>query len=254
MTSHELATILLLVIKNKPSKPTKEKLAYVGTLTSGLVHELRNPMNAIKANLQLLEEDMQREEDGDGPHTRRVNRVLKEVERLDKILSNFLVFVKSNEFNKKPTNLSEFLQEVVSLISPQADEQGVTILADLGEDITASIDRDAMKVSLMNLTINGLQAMESEESSNTATLIVRLSNVEIEGECFARIEITDTGKGIPQEKQKDIFELFYTDKEKGSGIGLAVVSRIVEGHGGKITCSSEPGKGTSFLLDLPTES
>jgi signal transduction histidine kinase len=230
-------------METKP--PTPERLAHLGALTSGLAHELRNPLNAIKANLELMEEDMLREEEGDGPHTRRVRRLLKEVGRLDRILSNFLAFVRGDEIRPRRADLSIILAEVVSLITPQADAQGVTILSDLSETLFASIDPEGMKQAIMNLAMNGLQAMEEVPSG--ATLIIRLRR----DACEAVIEVTDTGKGIPADRRERIFDLFFTTRQGGTGIGLAVVSRIIAAHGGSIACESEEGRGTSFRIRLP---
>jgi len=233
--------------------PSPEKLAQIGTLTSGLAHELRNPLNAIKANLQLMEEDMLRLESGEGQHTRRVRRLLKEVGRLDKILTDFLLFVRSGEYKFEKTDLEALLHEVVSILQPQADAAGVMLLADLAE-VTAPVDAQAIKQAVMNLAINGLQAMDAIEGEAAAparqkTLMLRLQRVED----HAVIEVIDTGRGIPAAEQPRVFELFYTSRRGGTGIGLAMVARTVQAHGGEIQCSSEEGKGTSFRMILPVK-
>lgn len=217
------------------------------------MHEVRNPLNAIKANLQLLEEDMVRQEQGDGPHTRRVRRLLKEVARLDNILTNFLDFVRGDEFRFAPCDLAQLMGEIVSLLTPQADDMGVTVFSELEEGLLAEVDKGALKAAIMNLTINGIQAMRPEKHPRaegagiSLTLIVRLRK---SGES-AIIEIIDTGPGIPEEIRDRIFDLFYTTRDGGSGIGLAVASKVVAGHEGTIMCSSELGKGTSFRIEIP---
>lgn len=231
--------------------PSPEKLAQIGTLTSGLAHELRNPLNAIKANLQLMEEDMLRLESGEGQHTRRVRRLLKEVGRLDKILTDFLLFVRSGEYKFEKTDLSALLHDVVSILQPQADAAGVMLLADLAE-VTADVDAQSLKQAVMNLAINGLQAMEPVEGEAEApgrqkTLMLKLQ----QAEANAVIEVIDTGRGIPAAEQSRVFELFYTSRRGGTGIGLAMVAKTVQAHGGEIQCSSEEGKGTSFRIILP---
>ncbi len=230
--------------------PSQEKLADLGALTSGLVHELRNPLNAIKANLQLMEEDMVRDEGEDGPHGRRVRRLLSEVDRLDKILSDFLAFVRGGELRRRSVDLSNLLQDVVTLITPQADSQKTTVLSDLSESVTAEVDVEALKQAVMNLCMNGLQAIQ-DAGAPGGTLIVRLSRGQRGSEPAAVIEVTDTGRGIPREDLERIYDLFFTTRKGGTGIGLAVVSRIVSSHGGEIRCESEPGRGTSFRIRLP---
>lgn len=222
--------------------PTSEKLALLGTITSGLVHEVRNPLNAIKANLQLMEEDMIREENGEGPHTRRVRRLLGEVARLDNILSDFLLFVREDTPRFVRADLSSVIEEVATLLTPQADSQGATILRDIPENIFAEVDPEAIKQALMNLALNALQAMDAP-----GTLMFRLR----EDDGAAVIDVIDTGRGIPKESLNRIFEHFFSTRPGGTGIGLSVVAKIVESHNGAIKCESEVGRGTSFKIVLP---
>ena len=241
------------MLQMKNTKPTQEKLADLGALASGLVHEIRNPLNAIKANLQLMQEDVEREErEEEGPHSRRVQRLLKEVDRLDKILSDFLAFVRSDELKRKLCDLSVLIQEVVSLITPQAEAEGVTVLSDLTQSVYSMVDTEAMKQAIMNLAMNGIQAI-GENKALSKTLIFKLGKLEKGGKKFAAISVIDTGKGISEEEIKHIYELFFTTRSGGTGIGLAVVSRIIQSHGGEIRCESEIGKGTSFDILLPLE-
>lgn len=229
--------------------PSSEKLAFLGSLASGLVHELRNPLNAIRANLQLMEEDVVREEEGDGPHTRRVRRLLGEVGRLDKILSDFLAFVRGSELIFARVDLSALLQEVVTFLTPQADGQGVTVLPYLEENVVAEADGEAIRQAILNLAINGLQAMEGE--GRAGTLMLRLAQGDLKGRSAAVIDVIDTGRGIPEDRLHRIFEHFYTTREGGTGIGLSVVSRIVTAHDGDIKCESESGRGTHFRIRIP---
>lgn len=240
-------------------RPSAEQLAHLGSLTSSLAHELRNPLNAIKANLQLMEEDLLRDESGEGPHTRRVRRLLGEVERLDRILGGFLAFVRGEELRFERRDLGLVLRDVVHLITPQADAEGVTVLADADASVEAEIDAESLKQALLNLAMNGLQSMADENGKARpgATLMLRLSEVAASPEDaavpgpVAVIDVVDTGKGIPREEQGQIFELFYTTRDGGTGVGLAVVDRVVRGHRGAIRLESEPGRGTRFRIVLP---
>lgn len=189
-----------------------------------------------------MEEDMVREEEGDGPHTRRVRRLLGEVARLDKILADFLAFVREDAARRVPTDLSKLINQVVTLMTPQADDQGAVILADIADNISANVDPDAIKQAIMNLALNGLQALDGP-----GTLMVRLRRED----AAVVIEVTDTGRGIPKDRIERIFEHFYTTRKGGTGIGLSVVSKIVASHGGEIKCESEVGKGSSFIIRLP---
>lgn len=240
-------------------KPSADQLAHLGSLTSSLAHELRNPLNAIKANLQLMEEDLQRDESGDGPHTRRVRRLLGEVERLDRILSGFLAFVRGEELRFERRDLGLLLRDVVHLITPQADAEGVTVLADADASVEADVDAESLKQAILNLAMNGLQSMLDEHGKARpgATLMLRLAEAATAPEDaavpgpVAVLDVIDTGRGIPREEQGQIFELFYTTRDGGTGVGLAVVDRVVKGHRGAIRLESEPGRGTRFRLVLP---
>lgn len=240
-------------------KPSALQLAHLGSLTSSLAHELRNPLNAIKANLQLMEEDLQREEDGEGPHTRRVRRLLGEVERLDRILSGFMAFVRGEELQFQRRDLGLLLRDVIHLITPQADAEGVTVLADADAMVEADVDAEALKQALLNLALNGLQSMQDARgrACSGATLMLRLSAVDsspefpsVEGP-IALIDVIDTGRGIPPSEQAQIFELFYTTRDGGTGVGLAVVDRVIREHRGGIRLESEEGRGTRFHIALP---
>ncbi len=240
-------------------KPSAEQLAHLGSLTSSLAHELRNPLNAIKANLQLMEEDLQREESGDGPHTRRVRRLLGEVERLDRILSGFMAFVRGEELQFQRRDLGLLLRDVIHLITPQADAEGAAVLADADATVEADVDAEALKQALLNLALNGLQSMQDPQGRARpgATLMLRLSEEEaspefpsVEGP-VALIDVIDTGRGIPLSEQEQIFELFYTTRDGGTGVGLAVVERVIREHRGGIRLESEEGRGTRFRIALP---
>lgn len=241
--------------------PSPEKLAELGTFTSALVHELRNPLNSIKANLQLMEEDFEREEAGDGPHLRRTRRLLKEVERLEKTLNNFFLYMKSRGFEFRTHDLSRIVDDVAALISPQADHNGITILVDTPERLEADVDPEAIKQTVLNLAINAMHALETMKSDSgeilwepkDPILILKLSRTEKDSREYAHIEVTDTGRGISEADQKRIFDLFFTTREGGTGIGLAVVQKIIEGHHGSISTNSLPERGTSFVIEIPVK-
>lgn len=220
----------------------KERLALVGTLVSGLVHEVRNPLNAIRTHLEILGEDVARLEEGDGPAGRRIGRLVGEVDRLNRILTDFLEFARGGEVNRAPTDLSRLLAETATLIEPDADKNGVTVLLDAPETAAANVDPRAIKQVILNLALNGIKAMPGG-----GTLMIRLA----ESEDAWRIEVVDTGVGIEPKELPRIFDLFYSTHPGGTGIGLAMVKRMVEAHGGEVTVESEPGRGTAFRIRLP---
>lgn len=218
--------------------------APVGALVSGLVHEVRNPLNAIRTNLEILGEDLARMEPGDGPHVRRVARLLGEVDRLNRILTDFLEYARGPEISPKETDLVRLLAETVTLIEPEAERAHVSVLAELPDRaLLARVDPHAMKQVFLNLAMNALQAMP-----HGGTLMLRLRPGAPSG---GEIEVADTGSGISPGDLPRIFDLFFTNRPGGTGIGLAVVKRLVEAHGGSVEVQSDPGRGSLFRIHLP---
>ncbi len=214
------------------------RLADAAVLVSGLVHEIRNPLNAIRTNLEILGEDLARAEP-EGPGTRRVARLLSETDRLNRILSDFLEYARGSEIHPREADLGRIVVEVAGLFRPEAEKAGVVLLHETPDaPCLRNVDPHAMKQVLLNLATNALQAMP-----DGGTLMLRVKG--------GVIEVADTGRGIPKEDLPRLFDLFYSNRPGGTGIGLAVVRRLVEAHGGVIEVQSETGKGTMFRICLP---
>ena len=223
-----------------------ERLAELGTLTGGLAHEIKNPLSTIQLNLQLLREDLP-DPDDDPAYRRTVNRlttVQKEASRLRDILDDFLRYAGKMELVKKPTDVRHLLEEMVDFFHPQAQLQRVQLRLGGAQEgpLIVALDERLMKQALLNLLINALQAMP-----DGGELILSAWS---EGG-RAKIEVTDTGKGIEPEAIGQIFNAYYSTKKGGHGLGLAITKRIVEEHGGEIHVFSELGKGTDFRIELP---
>jgi signal transduction histidine kinase len=220
-----------------------ERLAELGTLTGGLAHEIKNPLSTVQLNLQLLQEDIGSDNPAYSRVASRLNTVKNETFRLREILDDFLRYAGRIELEKKPVELGGLLEELVDFYSPQAQLQRVRLrLQRPDEPVVVEVDARLIKQAVLNLMINGLQAM-----TEGGELILRLSADHDE----ARIDVIDTGPGISSEAVTKIFDAYYTTKRGGTGLGLAMAKRIAEEHGGWLKVASEQGKGSDFAIELP---
>jgi PAS domain S-box-containing protein len=218
-----------------------ERLAALGRITAGVAHEVKNPLNSMRLWLENLKETLPAEQE---PGAQQAVQVLdKEIDRLDTVVKRFLDFTRPIEVKLEATDLAELLREVMSISKPQFQKAGVEAEELIGNGIPEVwADRDLLKQAVLNLILNAVEAMPSG-----GELRVELAR---RGE-MAEISVSDTGKGIPPEQQQKIFQLFFTTRPGGSGIGLATTFRIVQLHNGSIDFHSEAGRGTTFRIELP---
>ena len=196
-------------------------------------------------NLELLAEDFSR--DTQNPLFRRalqkVNTVERECQRLQDLLDNFLNFAKVRRLKLQPGNLNQQIRHVLSFFQPKAKEAKIKIVDYLAGDLpSVLLDREAFHGALLNLVLNVQEAMP-----NGGQLVVRTMSIP-DG---VALDLIDTGSGMDEETRSHIFEAFFSTKSCGTGLGLPMAKRIVEAHGGQITCQSERGRGTQFTIRLP---
>ena len=218
-----------------------ERLAALGRITAGVAHEVKNPLNSMRLWLENLKDTLPPEQ---APAAQQAVQVLdKEIDRLDAVVKRFLDFTRPLEIKLESTNLSELLQEVMSVAQPQLQKAGVSVEASLGAGVPEVwADRDLLKQAVLNLILNAVDAMPT---GGELRLVLKRR-----GE-LAEISVSDTGKGIAPENRQKIFQLFFTTRPGGSGIGLATTFRIVQLHNGSIDFQSEAGRGTTFRIELP---
>ncbi|MDJ0974848.1 MAG: ATP-binding protein [Planctomycetota bacterium] len=238
--------------------PTQKGLAFLGAVAGGLVHEVRNPLSTMNVTLQLLQEDWPEGEGGDRERrlSRRLRTLRAEVSRLEEILDDFLRYAGIRQLNLSRVDLNRVLEDVTGFIAPECARAEVDLLfyPDRALPIMR-LDERLVKQAVLNLFLNALQAMESAAKAADADtsrvdghkLIVRTG---IEGD-FARIDVIDTGPGIPEEIQDRVWEVYFSRRRQGSGLGLPTARRIAEEHGGDLRFETEVGKGTDFILRLP---
>lgn len=219
-----------------------ERLAFLGTLASGLAHEIRNPLSALNINLQLLEEQWrhpvtEREQHG----YRKILMLVKEVHKIEQIFNDFLRFAKEHKLNLEKTQVNNLIEEALQTLDTQVRKDRILTVKQFADDPWIYLDPDLMRQALINILRNSYQAMPNGGKLTVQTrrekdrLIIRIS---------------DTGAGIPQEIQDKVFTMFFSTKKGGTGLGLSTSKKIVEAHGGKIGFESRPG-GTTFEISLP---
>ena len=219
-----------------------ERLAALGNVTAGVAHEVKNPLNSMRLWLENLKESLSH--DGDNGNARQAVQVLdKEIDRLDQVVKRFLDFTRPVDVHLEATQLASLLKEVLEIAKPQLQKSNIQLAQLLPIDVPeVYVDRALLKQAVLNLVLNAAEAMP-----NGGQLRLMLSR---RGE-MAEITVGDTGKGIPPENQQKIFQLFFTTRPGGSGIGLASTFRIVQLHNGSINFTSEVGRGTTFRIELP---
>ena len=218
-----------------------ERLAALGRITAGVAHEVKNPLNSMRLWLENLKESLP--PDSDGGAKQAVNVLDKEIDRLDAVVKRFLDFTRPMDVRLEPTQLAELLKEVLEVAQPQMQKANIQVAQLLPIDVPeVYVDRALLKQAVLNLVLN---AGESMPSGGQLRLVLSRR-----GE-MAEITVGDTGKGIPLENRQKIFQLFFTTRPGGSGIGLASTFRIVQLLNGSIDFTTEVGKGTTFRIELP---
>ena len=219
----------------------KEKLSAMGELASGVAHEIRNPINAIGMIAQRLDKEFKVENEKEEYHS-ITNLLRSEVTRINKIITQFLGYAKPLSLQLKKISSKDFFDDIYRLFSDQAKLKGVELIKLSDQSFEMIIDPELIKQSLMNLIQNAIEAVEK--------------NGKVEINYFKResnliIEVTDNGKGIPENVKNKIFDLYYTTKPEGTGLGLSIVQKIIAEHKGTIEVFSEVNKYTKFKITIP---
>jgi PAS domain S-box-containing protein len=218
-----------------------KRLADLGRITSGIAHEVKNPLNAMVIHLEILRSKL---ESGKADPQPQIDILDSEIKRLDRVVQTFLNFTWPVEIHLQPIDLNTIVSQVIALASTEAQERGVTINKQLETGpLVIKGDADLLKQTLLNIIMNGCQAMPEGGPLKVSTTRG--------ADGSARVTIVDRGVGIASEDQERIFNLYYTTKKGGTGIGLAQAFRAVQLHGGEIRFESQIGVGTVFEIILP---
>ena len=221
-----------------------EKLAAIGKLAASVAHEVRNPLSSIKGFAQFLYKTMK-----EGTQQKEYAQIMiKEVDRINRVINDLLTFSSPIKLDLKPTDISDSIIHANGLVQAEAELRNITILMTAEPSITrVSLDESKMTQVFLNLLLNAMSAVDD------GGMIRIHSKHDPKGRAIS-IEIEDDGEGISPEFIDKIFEPFVTSREKGTGIGLAIVKKIVENHGGRIKANSPPSekeKGSLFTIILP---
>lgn len=222
-----------------------EKMAAVGKIASKVVHEIRNPLGSINLNVDLLLDNLG---SGDTEEAREAREILKtikrETRRLSQITEEYLQFSRMPQPTGKETDLNAVLIELADFLRPQLRRNGIRFILNLDDARPhVACDSRLLRQIVLNLVRNAMDVVPSRSGQ-----VMVVTKARDDG---GAIDVDDNGEGIPSESMSRIFEPFYTTKQDGTGLGLAVVRQIVEEHGGSVSCKSVPGKGTTFRIWLP---
>jgi signal transduction histidine kinase len=220
---------------------TADRLTAISRITGGVAHEVKNPLNAILMHVELARMKLAR---GDSDLKPQMDIITSEIVRLDRVVKTFLDFTKPVELHPVDVPLEALVNEMAELARPLAETARIAVtVAQETDGVSIAVDLDLLKQAMLNVVMNAIEAMPDGGQ-------LRFESA-VRGD-DAEIRITDTGCGIPSDVRDKVFGLYFTTKQKGSGIGLAMTFRIVQLHDGTIDFTSEPGKGTAFIIRIPT--
>jgi len=214
----------------------RDRLAAIGEMAATVAHEIRNPLGGIRGFASLLARDIP----ADDPRARLVDKILAGTKDLDLVVNELLEYTRPVDLRPRPVKCADLIEGAITYVAQ--DREQIRIVNEVQSDHKVLADPDKMRQVLLNILINSQQSIESEgeiviSAKADATAVT--------------VAIRDTGCGIPPDKLGQVFSPFYTTKEQGTGLGLAVAAKIVEGHGGALTVESELGKGSVFSVRLP---
>ena len=214
-------------------------MAAVGRLAASVAHEVRNPLSAVRGLVQYLAKDFE-------PKSRQAEyaqAAVEEVDRLERVVSGLLDYSRPRKLRLLDTDLAESLNSVANLFKDDPRAQGVDIQVVVPEtQETLKVDPDQVRQVLVNLVINGLEALDGR---GALQLMLKLDNGQ------AHIKVQDDGPGLGENDPEALFDPFFSTKERGTGLGLAIARRIARAHGGDLSAQNAPGGGACFTLTLP---
>ena len=216
-------------------------------MTSGLAHEIKNPLSTVGLNAQLLIEDLRAaalDEDEADRMVRRVETLQREVDRLGGILGDFLQFAGRMKLDPQAHDIGALVEAIGDFYNPQCEQSNVILRVQVpGQPIMATVEEGLFKQALLNLMINAVQAMDCTGGELMLRVVPAGDRVQV--------LVIDTGPGISGANQDEIFHPYVSTRTGGTGLGLPTARRIIEEHGGSLTVASEQGKGTEFVIALP---
>jgi PAS domain S-box-containing protein len=231
-------------VRTKQALLQSERLATIGRMSAVVAHEIRNPLSSIGLNTELLQDEMDESENGSSEEARSIlASISREVERLTEVTDEYLRFARLPKPSLHPENLNNIIEDLLRFMASELEEAGVRLEHQFDPKVgCVPADEGQLRQAFLNLFKNSAESM-----SAGGTLTVRTE----QANGLTRIVVSDTGKGIDEGCLDKIFDPFFSTREGGTGLGLSLTQQIVSEHGGRISCNSSPGKGTSFVVELP---
>lgn len=225
-----------------------DRLISLGKLASGIAHEIRNPLAGIKTTAQALEEEMSE----DDPKREYLNRITREIDRLNEILKTFFSFAKPQSLLLVPCHIKEIINAITPFLIKEIADKGIRFVESYHPLLPKiKVDKIQMHQAFLNLFLNAIQAMPNGGELKVDGMPVVLPTAEGSSLNGVRVVVSDTGKGIPPHILPKIFDPFFTTKPRGIGLGLSITYQIIKKHGGTIEVDSQWEKGTTFVITLP---
>ena len=233
--------------KSEAAVRRSEALAAVGQASAQLAHEIKNPLGSIRLGVAMLRDN------APGPEAlSTIDVVERGIHHLNKLVMDVTAFSRERPLDLSPTDLKKLMQASIELVADRVEEKQTPIeLHYASAPLRGNWDEDQLRAVFVNLLGNAIDASARESAVTVSTELAPAPESNSRSKSVARIVISDHGAGMDQKTRARIFEPFFTTKKRGTGLGLAISRRIVEQHGGTISVESEPGKGTSFTIDLP---
>ncbi len=222
----------------------QQRLSYLGLLSSGMAHEIKNPLNSIQMNLQMLEEEVS---SGSSPAevAAWITPIQKEIRRLERLVNDFLLFARPLKPERAPVDVPALLESISQLVAEEARQLGAELQVDVAPGLTSlPTDEGLLRTALLNLVLNAIQAQ-----GGPGRIALKASG----DEGRVVIEVCDEGPGVPEDKREQIFQIFFTTKAGGTGLGLPIARRIAEVLGGTLALVGGDGRGACFRMSLPAE-
>ncbi len=242
------------LLKNQKELQRMERLEALSRFASLVSHEIRNPLNAMNINMQMLKRVLNRPDISANRKLKYLNVMASEIDRMNDMVSNFLAITRPPKLNLTPIDIHRVLDEVILMQEARARSEGAVIKRKyVHQKIVGLFDYNQLKQVFHNIIVNALEAMKDGGTLSIRTTVIE-KDAEKNNKCkFVKIEFKDTGAGIPPEILKEVFEFYYTTKRAGTGLGLAIAKQIVEGHNGIVYIDSKEGNGTYIYIELPID-
>ncbi len=251
----EFNTMAESLLLNQRKLRKAERLAAMSKFATLISHEIRNPLNSMNINMQILKREIEKS-DGDIINKNKYSEIIiSEIQRMDNLINNFLTISRPPRFDLVQHNIHAILDEVIFSHSAMAEQQKIKINKRYCESkLLANVDGDQMKQVFHNIIINAFQAMPKGGNLDIITFCIEITKSNTIKIPAFRIEFKDSGYGIASNKVDEIFDFYYTSKKTGTGLGLAIARQIIDGHKGLISVESNEGKGIKLIIEIPVHS